>query len=340
MSSTRSTVLGSLPTAPVSLVPGSGPLLAVHECAQCDKPHPNPNFLAYTDVPPEVIEHVLGSITDPLDMYKLSRLCTKFKALAIYVLHGRLSKVLDTFGIADKPGYLRLLQRNGIYWAGPALLPVLFPDVASPYSCRMEIHVHNRPQVLAALIDHLHASGYGSDEMYDGSQKIETFSSQSLKYPYFGRTLRRIWRLTKEVRGVLKEVIIFVSKSEVTGFLSITEYPTTLLMIYTDGINFHVLYPYLTGHRRGLINLPYPRRASPVATGRSIASTCATTTLTAPSAFVTKQTTAASLLAAPWTTLTSILTAGEIHLVLYFDHTFPVSTRLYLFGGFDAALPA
>ncbi|KAJ2926669.1 hypothetical protein H1R20_g10435, partial [Candolleomyces eurysporus] len=224
----------------------------------------NPTFMSYTDIPLEIVEGIIGSVADPLELYRLSRLCSKFRALAIYVLHGRLSNMLKSFGIEDSQEFLRLFRRHGVYCAGPTLLPILFPNVASPCPHRLELHVHNRPMVLAALVDHLHSTGYGSDELHDGQWGVDYFATQYLEYPGFGQTLRRIMRLTKLVHGILKEIIVFVSKSELTGFLSITEYPTTLLMIYTDGINLHVLYPYLTGRRRGLINLPFPRPPSAV----------------------------------------------------------------------------
>ncbi|KAJ2911863.1 hypothetical protein MD484_g8550, partial [Candolleomyces efflorescens] len=244
-------ILGSLPTAPVNLAPGGGPLLAAHPCA-------NPTIMSYTNIPLEVLERILGNVSDPLDMYRLSRLCSKFRALAIYVLFGRLSSVLNSFGVIEPQDFLRLLRRFDIYWAGPSLLPVLFPDVTSPCPDRLELHIQNRPQVLTTLLAHLHTIGYGSDAVHEGQWRVDYFATQHLQYPSFARTVRQIVRLTKQVHGNVKEIIIFVSKSEMTGFLSITEYPTTLFMIYTDGIDFHVLYPSLTGRRRGLINLPFP----------------------------------------------------------------------------------
>ncbi|KAJ2915558.1 hypothetical protein MD484_g4828, partial [Candolleomyces efflorescens] len=255
----------SFPTAPVSLLPGAGPMLAVHDCAACDHAHPNPIFLSHTDIPPEIVEGILGQVANPLDMNRLSRLCPKFKALATYVMYGRLSKVLDTFGISDSREFLRLVRRNDGYWAGPSLLPALFPDVTlqqGPFSNRLDLHLPDRNLVISVFISHLRSLGYSLTSTLS-ERAVEPFASGTLGYPSFGRTVKRIVRFHKVVAGTDKEVVLFVSRSALTGFLSIVEYPTTLLMVYVDGINLHVLYPYLTGNRRGLVNLPFPQPSSP-----------------------------------------------------------------------------
>ncbi|KAJ2921958.1 hypothetical protein H1R20_g15138, partial [Candolleomyces eurysporus] len=265
MPTATSAIVSSLPTAPVNWSVGSGPLLAVQECNQCDEAHPNPSFLSYTDVPPEVVERIIGRVANPIDMHRLSRLCAKFKALAIYVLYGRVRSVLAAFGIVDEREFLRYIRRSGIYWAGPSLLSVVFPDFASDlYDGRLELHVHNNHRVLTGLQDYLSSIGYELNGFHDGARAVDLFTSSVLEYPCFGRTVKRIMRFTKRLSGILKEIIVFVSRSEITGFLSITEYPTTLFMLYVDGISLHVLYPYLTGNGRGLINLPFPQPPSPV----------------------------------------------------------------------------
>ncbi|KAJ2934232.1 hypothetical protein H1R20_g2860, partial [Candolleomyces eurysporus] len=285
MPSNASLTLGTLPTAPISLMPGAGPLLALHDCPQCAESHPNPNFLPSPTVPPEVIEGILEHVANPIDMHRLSRLCPKFKALAMYVMYGRVTRLLGEFGLANNREFLRLLRRHAVYWAGPGLLPALFPDYnAGSYGGRMELHSPDRHQALSPIINLLISSGFGVDKIYVGHREVETFASGTLGYPYFGKTVKRIVRLTKQAAGGLKEVIVFVSKSELAGFLSIVEYPTTLMMVYVDGINFHVFGP-------------------------NIVSISATTTHTVRFAFVTNSTTVAYSLDAPSTTPTCVPSA-------------------------------
>ncbi|KAJ2912580.1 hypothetical protein MD484_g7829, partial [Candolleomyces efflorescens] len=256
-------VLFTLPTAPVSLSPGSGPLLASSSCTECRDSHLNPVFMTFTDVPPEVVERIIGSVPGPLEIQRLSRLCSRFRALVTYVMHGRVRSLLRRFGVTDDRAFMRRLNRDGIYWAGPSLLPVLFPTLLSlPYTDRLELHVPNKVAVQAGLFDFLRGIGYTLVDEYDGARRLESFVTDELHYPHFGRTLKRVMRFTAQVDGVTRSVVVFVSKSEITGFLSITEYPTTLFMLYVDGINLHVLYPWLTGNRRGLVNLPFPARES------------------------------------------------------------------------------
>jgi len=49
-------------------------------------------------------------------------------------------------------------------------------------------------------------------------------------------------QLSKVVDGVMKEVIIFISRSRHTRFLSVVEYPTTLLMAYCHELHVWMLY--------------------------------------------------------------------------------------------------
>ncbi|KAJ2914456.1 hypothetical protein MD484_g5956, partial [Candolleomyces efflorescens] len=248
-----------LPTAPVNLT-GSGPLLSPSTCRECFDTHLNPVFLTFTDVPSEVVERIMGDIANPLEFQRLSRVCSRFRALAMYIMYSRVQTLLARFGIVSDREFMRYLYREGIYVAGPRLLPVLFPDFhCTVYERRLELHVHNSATVISALFDRIRGFGYALDAEYEGARRVESFASDELGYPHFGRTVKRIVCFTMRINGELMSIVVFISKSEITGFLSIAEYPTTLFMIYVDGINIHVLYPYLTGHRRGLINLPFPQ---------------------------------------------------------------------------------
>jgi hypothetical protein len=220
----------------------------------------SPTFLTFTNVPPEIVKNIVAGADDPIELNRMARLCSKFRALAMYVLYGRLCSVLQQFGFADGRRFLRVIRRDGIYWAGPSLLPVLFPGFqCAAYANRLELHIHNKQDVQSSLTAFLCDAGYDLVGSFEGPRRTEAFATQDLGYPFFGRTVKHILHFTMQSNGVLMEVIVFVSKSEVTGFLSITEYPTTLFMLYVDGITINVLYPFLTGHRRGLINLPFPQ---------------------------------------------------------------------------------
>ncbi|KAJ2911884.1 hypothetical protein MD484_g8535, partial [Candolleomyces efflorescens] len=260
-----SNTLSNLPTAPVNFADGSGPLLSSRSCIECRESHLNPAFLTFTEVPPEVVERILGNVVGPLELQRLSRICSRFRALAMYVMYGRVRSLLHQFGITDDRSFLRRLNHDGMYWAGPSLLRLLFPLInpnALPYGDRLEIHVSNSAFLQAGLFDFLLGCHYTLAEEYHGARRVESFASDELEYPHFGRTVKRILRFTNNVQGITKSVIVFVSKSEITGFLSITEYPTTLFMVYIDGINLHVVYPWLTGNSRGLVNLPFPGPAA------------------------------------------------------------------------------
>ncbi|KAJ2911391.1 hypothetical protein MD484_g9023, partial [Candolleomyces efflorescens] len=257
-----STLAFILPTAP--LVTGGGLVLAQHECGQCKSSHPNPAVLAHANVPPEVVERVVHQLDNPLDIHRLSALCHKFKALAIYVIYGRLLLLLENFGIGDPTEFLRLIRRQGFYWAGPALLPVLFPNLHFPvYEDRMELHVHHASLAISSMAQFLRTAGYRVDGVHATPAAVQTYATETLNYPQFGLTVKRIVRFVKNVDDVEKEIVIFISQSETTGFLSIAEYPTTLFMIYVDGINVNILYLWLTGNSRGLINLAPCRQHPP-----------------------------------------------------------------------------
>ncbi|KAJ2920487.1 hypothetical protein H1R20_g16607, partial [Candolleomyces eurysporus] len=176
-------------------------------------------------------------------------------------MYGRICSILKGFAILNGRKFLRQLRCHGIYWASPSLLPALFPAFCcGAYSGRLELHVRNNQEALSALTVFLCAAGYNVGHTYDGARKVEAFASEDLEYPHFGHTVKRILRFAARFNGVLKEIIVFVSKSRVSGFLSIPEYPTTLFMIYV--ININVLYLYLTGNCQGLINLPFPQPPS------------------------------------------------------------------------------
>ncbi|KAJ2918801.1 hypothetical protein MD484_g1634, partial [Candolleomyces efflorescens] len=194
----------------------------------------NPAFLTYADIPPEVVERILGQVSNPLDMARVSEMCTKFKALAMYVMYGRLSAVIGEFGLGDPREFLRYLRRSGIYWAGPSLLSVIFPNIRIPaYDGRLDLHVDGSHFVQAGLNSVLRNAGYQVTSIQSTPQTIESFALAYLDYPYFGSTVKQIQYFTKNVAGRVKEIVVFVSKSDTTGFLSITEYPTTLFMVST-----------------------------------------------------------------------------------------------------------
>jgi hypothetical protein len=178
------------------------------------------------------------------------------------VVFNRLSGVLDRVGISDPRMFLRVLYATGsVFLAGPSLLPVLFPDFDGPaYAKRLELHAPNDSGTLDYLTDHLTGHGFRLQGTDKGGRRVRTLATDVLDYPYFGRTVKNVLKYTKELQdGSTSKIYIFVSKSSQSGFLSITEYPTTLFMIAIDGVNLHVLYPELTGNRRALINFPFPR---------------------------------------------------------------------------------
>ena len=62
--------------------------------------------MTYADIPPEVVEWVLVQVDSPLDMNRLSTLCYKFKALAVYVMYSQLASTLDQFNLGDPREFL------------------------------------------------------------------------------------------------------------------------------------------------------------------------------------------------------------------------------------------
>ncbi|KAJ2917641.1 hypothetical protein MD484_g2749, partial [Candolleomyces efflorescens] len=178
------------------------------------------------------------------------------------VVSNRLSSVLGAASISDPRLFLRMLYATGsVFLGGPSLLPVVFPDFNAPaYSRRLELHAPDDSRTLDYVTDHLRGLGFSFHSTNKGGRQVRTLATDVLDYPYFGQTVKKVIQYTKALQDChTSKVYIFVSKSSETGFLSITEYPTTLFMIAVDGVHLHVLYPELTGNRRALINFPFPR---------------------------------------------------------------------------------
>ncbi|KAJ2912048.1 hypothetical protein MD484_g8373, partial [Candolleomyces efflorescens] len=257
-------LLLSTSTAPVRLGARLGlpQTLPVLMCHLCNREHADPGRVTMCTLPVEMVEEATSHVGGPIEMHALALVCPTFRRLAMQVVSNRLSSVLGAAGISDSRLFLRMLYATGsVFLAGPSLLPVVFPDFNSPaYSRRLELHAPDDSRTLDYVTDHITGLGFSLHATNKGGRQVRTVATDVLDYPYFGQTVKKVIRYRKVLEdGSTSNVYIFVSKSTQTGFLSITEYPTTLFMIAVDGVHLHVLYPELTGNRRALINFPFPR---------------------------------------------------------------------------------
>ncbi|RXW20834.1 hypothetical protein EST38_g5011 [Candolleomyces aberdarensis] len=257
-------LINSSSTAPVRLgarlgLPESLPVVI---CRLCNKEHADPGRITLCTLPIEMIEEAVCRVGGPLELHALARVCPTFRRLVMQVIFNRLSSILSRVGIPDSRLFLRMLYATGsVFLAGPSLLPVLFPDFSNPgYANCLELHAPNDSSTLDYLTDHLEGHGFRLQGVDKGGRRVRALATDVLDYPYFGRTVKKVLKYTKDLGdGLTSKIYIFVNKSLQSGFLSITEYPTTLFMIAIDGVNLHVLYPELTGKLRALINFPFPR---------------------------------------------------------------------------------
>ncbi|KAJ2924573.1 hypothetical protein H1R20_g12526, partial [Candolleomyces eurysporus] len=250
----------------VHLPVGAGPTggsPGLQDCIACGLRHVDPDYVNLCLIPREMIQEMVSSVVDPLDLHRAASVSSTFKELVTSVLYARLTASLVEKGFSDPRGFLKFIYRHKIYIAGPGLLPILFPDCPRipEFETRVELHSPDCATSVTELTAVLLGDGFKSSDVYEGRVCLLGLFNNDLRYPHFGRTVKKVLRFTKDraAGGERIVVLVFISSSAQTGFLSVVEYPTTLFMIAVDGISLHIVYPALTGIRRGLINMPFPK---------------------------------------------------------------------------------
>ncbi|KAJ2918331.1 hypothetical protein MD484_g2077, partial [Candolleomyces efflorescens] len=235
----------------------------LQDCAACGLRHVDPDYVNLCMIPREMVQEMVGSVLEPMDLYRAASVSSTFKELVTTVLYTRLATRMLDQGFNDPRGFFKFIYRHKIYIAGPGLLPVLFPSGPRipEFDTRIELHAPDSPTTLSELTAYLVGDGFMTSTVYQSRTELSTLFTTEVPYPHFGRTIKRVLRFVKYLvaSGEKIIVLIFVSCSPLTGFLSVVEYPTTLFMIAVDGTALHILYPALTGSRRGLINMPFPK---------------------------------------------------------------------------------